>query len=192
VTAEPIEIVAYNPDWPASFEREKAHLLATLPAGIIVRIEHFGSTAVPGLSAKPVVDMLVEVTGLDAVKRRVVPILESEGYEYFWRPTAGEDGEPHYAWFIKRDPQTGVRTHHIHMVEGDFASHWERLLFRDYLVAHKDVADQYDVLKRELALTMATDRVGYTRAKGEFIERVMRDIRRAARVRSRLNGSAED
>ncbi|MBI5231072.1 MAG: GrpB family protein [Coriobacteriales bacterium] len=178
VTSEPVEVVDYDPDWPASFEREKAHLLASLPAGIVVRIEHFGSTAVPGLSAKPIVDILVEVTDLEAVRREVVPILQAEGYEYFWRPTFGDHGEPFYAWFIKRDPATGLRTHHIHMVEGGFDSHWERLLFRDYLIAHPEVADRYGELKRELANDPKLDRVGYTHAKSDFIAEVMAHITR--------------
>jgi GrpB-like predicted nucleotidyltransferase (UPF0157 family) len=177
VTGEPVEIVVYDAEWPARFEREKAHLLECLPSGIVLRVEHFGSTAVPGLSAKPVVDMLVEVTDLALVRSEVVPVLEAQGYEYFWRPTFGDDGEPYYAWFIKRDPDTGRRSHHIHMVEGDFASHWERLLFRDYLIAHPDVAAEYDRLKRKLAADVDSDRVRYAEAKGEFIGRVMADAR---------------
>jgi GrpB-like predicted nucleotidyltransferase (UPF0157 family) len=171
VTSEPVEIVDYDPDWPAAFEREKERLLACLPGDLVVRIEHFGSTAVPGLAAKPIIDLLVEVTDLEAVRERAVPILESQGYEHFWRPTFGDAGEPFYAWFIKRDPASGRRTHHIHMVEGDFASHWDRLLFRDYLIAHPDVAAQYGALKRRLAAEASTDRVGYTEAKGDFIQR---------------------
>ncbi len=128
----------YDPSWPEAFEAERDHLRACLPAELIGRIEHFGSTAVPGLSAKPIVDMLVEVTDLEAVRERVVPILEAQGYDYIWRPTIGDDGPPWYAWFIKRDPATGERTHHIHMVEASFAEHWDRLLFRDYLIEHPD------------------------------------------------------
>ncbi len=172
VTSEPVEIVDYDPEWPAAFERERRHLLACLPQGLVVRIEHFGSTAVPGLAAKPIIDVLVEVTDLAAVRERVAPLLESQGYEYFWRPTFGDVGEPFYAWFIKRDSATGKRTHHIHMVEGGFTSHWDRLLFRDYLIAHPDVAAQYGALKRRLAAEASTDRVLYTEAKGEFIRRV--------------------
>lgn len=169
VTAERVEIAEYDPAWPARFEAEKRHLRACLPRDIIVRIEHTGSTAVPGLAAKPIVDMLVEVADLEAVKTRVVPVLEAQGYEYFWRPTRGDDGGPFYAWFIKRDPVTGVRTHHIHMVEADFAEHWNQLLFRDYLIAHPDTAREYEMLKRRLAAAHPTDRVRYTEEKTAFI-----------------------
>jgi GrpB-like predicted nucleotidyltransferase (UPF0157 family) len=173
VASERIEIVSYDPSWPDRFEAEKRHLRSCLPPGIVLRIEHLGSTAVPGLAAKPIVDMLVGVSDLAAVRVQVVPILEAQGYEYFWRPTTGDDGPPFYAWFIKRDPVTGLRTHHIHMVESGFVDHWERLIFRDYLIEHPDVAEEYSNLKRRLADEFPNDRVGYTQAKTEFIERVM-------------------
>lgn len=170
---EDVAIAAYDPEWPRAFAAERARLLALRPADLIRRVEHFGSTAVPGLAAKPIVDMLVEVTDLDACKARIAPILEAQGYEYLWRPTHGEDGPPFYAWFIKRDAVTGVRTHHIHMVEASFAEHWRRLIFRDVLIAHPDVAREYEALKRRLAADHPNDRVAYTRGKTTFIELVM-------------------
>jgi GrpB-like predicted nucleotidyltransferase (UPF0157 family) len=141
-------------------------------------VEHFGSTAVPGLAAKPIVDILVEVTNLETTRVQVVPVLEAKGYEYFWRPTHGDDGPPFYAWFIKRDPQSGARTHHIHMVEGTFAEHWDRLLFRDYLIEHPEVTGEYEALKNRLAFDSPRDRVAYTRGKGEFIVRVTEEAKR--------------
>ena len=167
---EHVDIVPHDPRWPDLFAREAVHLRAVLPSGIIQRIEHFGSTAVPGLAAKPIVDMLVEVGALDDVKTRVVPALESQGYDYVWRPTSGEDGPPWYAWFIKRDA-SGARTHHIHMVEADFPQ-WESLAFRDYLIAHPGVAAEYAALKRRLAAEFPNDRIAYTEGKSEFIRRV--------------------
>jgi len=175
VTAEPVEIVEYDPDWPLRFEAERRHLLECLPGDLVVRIEHFGSTAVPGLAAKPIIDVLVGVTDLDAARERLVPILESQGYEYFWRPTFGDDIPPWYAWFIKRDPVTGVRTHHIHGIAAhgpEFAAHWDRLLFRDFLIDHPEVAAEYGLLKRRLANASAADRVRYTEAKSAFIRAV--------------------
>jgi GrpB-like predicted nucleotidyltransferase (UPF0157 family) len=171
VLAEDVSIHPYDPAWPAAFTRERDYLRACLPGDLIGRIEHVGSTAIPGLAAKPIVDMLVEVTDLAAVRSRVVPLLESQGYDYFWRSTKGEDVPPFYAWFIGRDPATRMRTHHIHMVERDFP-HWESLRFRDYLIANPDVASEYEALKRRLASEHAHDRVAYTRGKSDFIERV--------------------
>ena len=170
VVQEDVTISQYNPDWPQMFEQEKEHLLSCLPNELIKRIEHFGSTAVPNLSAKPIIDMLVEVTSLEETKQKIVPILEGQGYDYFWRPTFGDDTPPFYAWFIKRDSK-GNRTHHIHMVENDF-EHWERLLFRDYLIEHPDVAQEYQDLKLRLSNDYPNDRIAYTNGKTEFIVRI--------------------
>ena len=172
VTQEDVAVVPYDTEWPEQFRRERDHLESCLPRELVGRIEHFGSTAVPGLAAKPIIDVLVEVTSLDATRLTIVPILEGQGYDYFWRPTHGDDGPPFYAWFIKRHPSTGVRTHHIHMVERHFVDHWERLLFRDYLRKHEDVAREYATLKRDLASTHPNDRIAYTRGKTEFISRI--------------------
>lgn len=176
---EEVAIVPYDPHWHDLFKEEKNQLLACLPRELIRRIEHFGSTAVPGLPAKPIVDMLVEVTSLEETKRRIVPILEAKGYEYLWRPTMGDDGPPFYAWFIKRDPRLGARTHHIHMVEGSFTTHWDRLLFRDYLIAHPQAAEEYAALKLRLAKTSPNDRVAYTMGKTEFIMRMTQRAKQA-------------
>ncbi len=114
--------------------------------------------------------MLVEVTDLEEAKLRIAPVLEAQGYDYFWRPTHGDDVPPFYAWFIKRDA-AGARTHHIPMVEPHF-EHWNRLHFRDYLIAHPEVAREYEALKRSLSERHHGDRVAYTAAKGAFIRAV--------------------
>ena len=170
VVQEDVAIVPCDPQWPQLFEQEKSHLLSCLPRELIRRFEHFGSTAVPGLAAKPIIDMLIEVTSLDETRKIIVPILEAQRYDYFWRPTAGDDVPPFYAWFIKRDAH-GIRTHHLHMVERDF-EHWQRLLFRDYLIEHPEIAKEYEALKLRLAGEFPNDRVAYTRGKTEFIVRV--------------------
>jgi GrpB-like predicted nucleotidyltransferase (UPF0157 family) len=168
--SEKIDIVPYDPQWPLLFETEKRHLFECLPGEIIKRIEHFGSTAIPGLSAKPIIDMLVEVSSLEKTKNLIVPILTSQGYEYFWRPTFGDNTPPFYAWFIKRNNH-GERTFHIHMVEKDF-EHWERLLFRDYLIDNPIIAREYENLKKQLAGNFPNDRAAYTKGKTDFIVRV--------------------
>jgi len=171
VTAEDVAVVPYDPRWPALFAAERDELRACLPAALVGRIEHFGSTAVPGLAAKPIIDMLVETADENEARRVAVPILEARGYDYFWRPAFDDDKPPFYSWFIKRDA-AGRRTHHIHMVGAD-SELWDRLLFRDYLVAHPGMARAYGELKRRLAETHRGDRVAYTRGKAEFIAGVM-------------------
>ena len=180
VLSEPIELVDYDPIWPLVFELESKHLARFFPAGVIRCIEHVGSTAVPGLAAKPIVDILVGVDDFYMVIDTVAPAMEAAGYDYFYRPKLGDDG-PRYPWFIGRD-RTGRRVSHIHVALTSDASQWDRVLFRDYLRNHPDVADQYAKLKRDLAARHAHDRESYTLAKTEFITHVMA----MARIESRL------
>ncbi len=167
LASEKVEIVKYSRKWPKQFKKEKKHLESVLPDYIVKRIEHFGSTAVPGLAAKPIIDILVEVTSLDLAKDIIVPMMEEMDYEYFWRPLFDKDEPPYYAWFIKRN-QNGHRSHHIHMVEADSVL-WDRLYFRDYLREFPDVAKEYSRLKSELVEALGKDRVAYTKAKTDFI-----------------------
>lgn len=160
---EEISIIPYNPEWPLLFEKESEFLRHKLPASLIARIEHFGSTAIPGLAAKPIIDMLVEVNSLEEAQKQIVPLLESEGYDYFWRM----DSQHPYAWFIKRNAE-GKRTHHIHMVEVD-SMLWERLYFRDYLKKFPTEAKRYEELKQSLSEKYPNDRVAYTAGKAEFV-----------------------
>ncbi len=170
VVSEHVDITPYNSDWPRMFREEKEHLLKCIPQGLITRIEHFGSTSVPDLAAKPIIDILVEVASLEETKKRIVPVLVAQGYDYFWRPTSGDDFPPFYAWFIKRNIE-GKRTHHIHMVEHDFEQ-WERLLFRDYLIEHPGIAREYQELKYRLVGQLQQVRVAYTNGKTDFILKV--------------------
>ena len=160
----------YNTEWPKLFKKERKHLLHCLPKKLIRRIEHFGSTAILGLAAKPIIDILVEVTSLNETKKKIVPILEGQGYDYFWRPSFGDDIPPFYAWFIKRDAK-GNRTHHIHMVEADFDI-WDRLFFRDYLIEYPELAKEYQDIKINLSKKYPNDRVTYTKEKSEYIVRI--------------------
>ena len=165
-TQEHVAIVRYDPEWARKFKDESDHLQNTLPSSIIKRIEHFGSTAVPGLPAKPIIDILIEVSSLEEVKTEVVPILEADGYDYFWRPT-NENDLPYYAWFIRRDARRN-RTHHIHMVEAD-STLWERLYFVEYLKEFPEEAKKYAQLKQELSTKFPNNRIAYTKAKTDFI-----------------------
>lgn len=189
VLRDKVEIMPYDPRWPSLFEQERRFLVDRFPADLVRRIEHFGSTAVPGLAAKPIIDMLVEVTSLERARLEIVPVLETLGYDAFWRATRGEDGPPFYAWFIKRNGK-GERTHHIHMVEAHF-EHWERLRFRDYLRSHPECARRYQALKEDLCAAFAEDRIAYTKAKTGFIAATTRHAREEAVSGDRVKDASQ-
>lgn len=174
---EPVEMVVYDPGWPASYAGEEHFLRSVLPHDLVLHIAHIGSTAVPGLSAKPIIDVQVGVTDQERVRSEVVPRMTDAGYEFIWRNSIGER-EPFYAWFLKRDG-AGRRTHHIHMVKPDEASE-ERILFRDRLRGHPEEAAQYEFIKRELARHHGNDRSAYTRGKSAFIAEIVRKARLSA------------
>jgi GrpB-like predicted nucleotidyltransferase (UPF0157 family) len=170
MVAEEIALVPYDATWPAQFAAEEVHLRGCLPAVLLGRIEHVGSTAIPGLLAKPVIDLLIEVHDLTATRETIAPLLEAQGYDYLWRPTLGSD-PPWYAWFVKRDA-AGRRTHHLHCVEPHYPQ-WQWLVFRDYLRAHPEAAAEYATLKLRLAAEHAHDREAYTRGKSAFCQRIL-------------------
>ncbi len=174
LTREHIALVSYDPDWSRRFQEIESLLRRSLPMDLFTRIEHIGSTAIPKASAKPIIDVQVEVNSLDRVRKEVVPIMRDLGYEYIWRPTMGEEA-PFYAWFIGRDAR-GERTEHIHMVEPDRASE-ERILFRDHLRAHPEALAAYLALKENLHNVHANDRAAYTQGKTSFIQRMIRQAR---------------
>lgn len=178
---EKVALSDYDPQWPHWFEQEARHLRTIVPPAMLGRIAHFGSTAVAGMVAKPIIDMLIEVPSLQRVHDTIAPLLERHGYEYFWRPSWRDNLTPEYTWFIKRDAQ-GRRTHHLHMLPPD-APQWDRLLFRDHLAAHPQVAQAYASLKRQLVDADPDDRIAYARAKSHFIEAVMHEV--SAGFRSR-------
>lgn len=162
-----IEVVDYNPGWTLAFEHEKLRIQAAV-GEYLTGIEHVGSTAVPGLAAKPVIDLLVGIRSLADSPLCVAPLAKL-GYHYI---PEYEDDLPERRYFQKLTG-AGVHTHHLHMVEpgSDF---WRRhLLFRDYLRAHPETAAEYGALKRSLAAQYGEDRAGYTDAKSGFIQSVL-------------------
>ncbi len=171
---ESIAIVPYDARWPELYVEIEAKLARSLPVDLVRRIAHIGSTAVPGLSAKPIIDVQVEVVDLGRVRGEVVPIMNDLRYEFIWRPSIGEHS-PFYAWFIRRD-EKGQRSQHIHMVEPDQAS-TDRVLFRDYLRRHPAEADRYEALKRGLAERYQHDRASYTSNKTDHILGIMEKAR---------------
>lgn len=162
-----IYIVDYDSNWPILFEQEATRIKRSLSKDLVTRIEHFGSTAVPGLAAKPIIDVLVEVSSLETAKRIAIEPLEALGYAYW-----ADNPDPDRMFFVKGLPPNGPRTHHVHLVELDSIL-WERLKFRDYLRSHGAEAARYANLKRDLAQRFATDREAYTQGKTAFIQSTM-------------------
>jgi len=164
--SDEIEIVDYDPRWTQKFALESARIRQILTEPLL-EIEHHGSTAVPGLAAKPVIDMLVAVDSMARAARYAAVLIEY-GYE---APDARyRELWPERIVLIRREH--GVRTCHVHlMLRGHPV--WRRLLaFRDYLRSHPDVAAEYAAVKRSLTGTHNDDRHAYMSARGEFIERV--------------------
>lgn len=174
LSKEPIAIVPYDAQWSARYAEVESQLKRMLPRMLAQRITHIGSTAVPGLSAKSIIDVQVEVSDVELVKRDVVPVMEAAGYEFIWRPSMGDDA-PHYAWFILRN-DAGERTVHVHMVEPGQAS-VDRIIFRDHLRNHPEEAAAYEALKKELVKRHPKDRTAYTLSKSAYIKEVLAKAR---------------
>ena len=164
-----VEIVNYDPRWPILFDEEAKRLRATLDPSLITGLEHFGSTAVPGLSAKPIIDILIAVRSLADAQASFVEALQNLDYVY-WADNPNKDR----MFFVKGMPPFGSRrSHHVHVTE-PHGEMWRRLAFRDYLRAHPEEAGTYEQLKRRLATEHQRDREAYTDAKSAYIDSVMR------------------
>jgi GrpB-like predicted nucleotidyltransferase (UPF0157 family) len=164
-----VEVVNYDPRWPYLFDEEAKRLRAVLDPSLIVGLEHFGSTAVPDLSAKPIIDILIAVRSLTDARASFVEALRNLDYVYW-----AENPKKDRMFFVKGMPPFGSRrTHHVHVTE-THGEMWQRLAFRDYLRAHPEEAETYRRLKTRLAAEHPTDREAYTGAKSAYVESVMR------------------
>jgi GrpB-like predicted nucleotidyltransferase (UPF0157 family) len=161
---EPIGIAPYDPGWVASFEGERADLEEAIGTWVTGGIHHVGSTAVPGLAAKPIVDILVGVEDLESSRACFEPLAN---LDYLYAPYLSE--EMH--WFCKPDPSR--RTHHLHLAPTDGPRYADELAFRDRLRADHDVAAEYVALKRSLSARFRDDRDAYTEAKSEFVRGIL-------------------
>lgn len=161
---EPIRLVAHDPHWPRQFEEEKAALSAAIGAWVSGGIHHVGSTAVPGLEAKPIVDILAEVADLDQSRACFEPLA---ALDYLYAPYM--QAEMH--WFCK--PHPARRTHHLHLVPTAAARYRDELAFRDRLRGDARLASEYGALKQRLARRHGDDREAYTAAKSDFIRRAL-------------------
>jgi GrpB-like predicted nucleotidyltransferase (UPF0157 family) len=161
----PVVIVNYNPQWQTLYESETKLIRRALSSRILA-IEHIGSTAVPNLGGKNIVDIMAGVNSIDEAKQCLEP-LESIGYTEVIPQVDNAD------WYYCLEKSQQTIGYHLHLVR--FGSeHWKKhIIFRDFLRKNPKVAQEYYSLKKELAAKHGTDRLSYTEAKTAFIESVI-------------------
>jgi len=172
-----VEVVPHNPHWRDAFEAEAKYVAAALGENVVA-VHHIGSTAIPNIYAKPVVDLLVEVRDITEVDGRS-SAMESLGYEVM-----GEYGIAGRRYF-RKDNREGIRTHHVHAFEAGSAEVERHLAFRDYLIAYPGDAQKYSELKRRLAGEHPQSIDAYMDGKDDFIKEM---DRRAAQWRTSQAG----
>jgi GrpB-like predicted nucleotidyltransferase (UPF0157 family) len=167
-----IEVVDYDRQWKTAFEMEAA-MLARIFGQRLVNIQHIGSTAVPGLAAKPIIDILIVLDHTDDIDS-FNPSMEAQGFsvrgECLDAPVPGTPGR---FYFTKET--NGVRSHHVHIYAQGHGDILDKLAFRDYLRANESVALAYADLKRRLGVDHRFDNIGYMRGKNGFVKSVLVD-----------------
>ena len=159
-----VRLEDYNPEWKNSFELEKI-VLSNIFKDIALSIEHVGSTSIEGLSAKPIIDMLVII--------KTFSDFETVRYYFEKEPYSIKLDSPEDEILIRKGDETN-RTHFIHVVELGSDRQINTLLFRDYLRENKDAVLEYERLKKELAIKYADDRKMYTTSKNDFIQGILK------------------
>ena len=158
-----VEVLPFNPEWKKKFERE-ALRLKQIFGDVSVDIHHIGSTSIPGMRAKPVIDILIEVKDINDVENLNMEMAKI-GYE-----AKGENGMPARRYFRKEE--NGIRSHHVHVFQTGNPEIKKHIAFRDYLRSHPDVATEYKQLKEDLAKKYPEDIESYVQGKNDFIKRV--------------------
>jgi len=167
-----VEVVASDPRWSAEFERESQVLALALAPWLVGPVAHIGSTAVPGLAAKPVIDIMAPVESL-ALSQPAIAAAQQVGYVHFpYKPLVMH-------WFCK--PSPALRTHHLHLVPHGSAVWLERFAFRDALRADPQLRAEYEALKLRLAKQHPRDREAYTEAKAPFVAKAIQALNRGAK-----------
>lgn len=158
-----IVIKAYQKDWVEEYIKEKEKFCSLLGQEIIA-VEHIGSTAVEGLGAKPLIDMMIGVTDLQ-ITENWIEILSEIGYEFVPKEATN--------WCFFRKGKWRAGTHHLHVYIYNSDEWRNNILFRDFLISHEWARKEYRELKEMLAITYAFDRVSYTKAKAPFIRKIL-------------------
>jgi GrpB-like predicted nucleotidyltransferase (UPF0157 family) len=166
-----VVLVEYDSAWPIAFHRESIRLLKAAE-GLLIGIDHIGSTSIPGLAAKPTIDMLAEVDQLELDSEALAPLLVRLGY----RDRSAEFTDR----LLFSAESSGFLTHTLHVVAKGTASTRNEILFRDRMRSDPKAASQYEAVKRTLANRSYRDPHGYSRAKSDFVVTII-DEERAAR-----------
>jgi GrpB-like predicted nucleotidyltransferase (UPF0157 family) len=164
----PIVLSEYKPVWKRRYLKEKTLIVQAIGSKNITRISHIGSTAVPGLIAKPTIDVLVEIKdGTD--NTGLISTMQQAGYRYIEQP----ENPPPHMMFVKGYTEEGFKgqVFHVHV---RYSGDWDELYFRDYLILHSETAAAYGRLKLELKQKYEHNRDAYTSAKTDFIKRICR------------------
>ncbi|MEV0270218.1 GrpB family protein [Hamadaea sp. NPDC050747] len=165
---DPIDIVPYDPEWPTAYAHQRDRVTTALGDWLTGPVEHIGSTSVPGLPAKPIIDMLARVPKWDPAL--TWPLAEAlAGVGWVHAPEPADDAQRKWSFCF---PDAVWRTHHLHVVGEDWD--WRPLLaFRDHLRTHPDDAAEYARIKTELAAADRHDRPAYRAGKAPFIESIL-------------------
>ncbi|MEU6860722.1 GrpB family protein [Glycomyces sp. NPDC046736] len=168
---ERAEVRPHDPQWTIRAASERERLSELLGPWLTADLEHVGSTAIPGLAAKPIIDLAASVTGLDAVTAAAMEGLAAEGWCHV---PPSLDGRPWRRFFVKPDASGRHRAAHLHLIEAGHPRWSEQIAFRDALRADPALARDYEHLKRRLSARHGDDRETYTEGKAAFIAAALR------------------
>jgi GrpB-like predicted nucleotidyltransferase (UPF0157 family) len=169
--ARTIEIVPYDKSWKNLYEIEKG-LLESIFNNIILDIQHFGSTSIPGLAAKPIIDIMIIVDDINEVDK-YNKVMGDEGYVI-----RGENGMPGRRYFVKmKNENSGNHTHHIHIYQNNNICTSNYIIFRDYLKINNAVLKMYESVKKDLALKYRDNPLEYTNGKTDCVNKILEEAR---------------
>ena len=158
-----MKIVSYDKNWPKIFQAEK-ELISSIISDNFIDIQHIGSTSIPQMSAKPIIDIAVLIPTLENATI-FIPLLKKIGYQFFKERSSVER-----LFFIKGNPAK----YHLSLAQSEKFSYWKRqIMFRDYLKSHSDSAKEYEKLKKQLIQQHSDGRQKYSDAKSEFINKIL-------------------
>lgn len=165
----PIKMMPPQADWALIFQKEKSLIKATLPKKAPLDIQHIGSTAIPGITSKGSIDMLIDIPEELLFDKEIILRMEHIGYEFCIQGGYG----PAYMIFAKGFNRKGKKEqkYFVHMTPKNHSEMWDRIHFRDYLIKHIEVAKEYENLKLELSSKFSKDKRSFTKGKTEFVTR---------------------